>query len=59
MCRQDILPDEVDIGRPEPVTNRFLARKIFQRGHVIDQGIEPDIGDVVVIERQFNAPGKP
>ncbi len=56
MCRQNVLADEVDVGRPESMADRLLTRQVFQSGHIIHQRVEPDVGDILLIEGQFNAP---
>ena len=59
MGREDILPDKMDIGRPESICQWFPGRRYSNAETVIHQRVEPDIGDVVIVERQFDAPGEP
>ena len=58
MGGENVFPNEMNISRPKVMANRFLTRQIFQRRNVIDQRVEPDVGDVVRIEGEFDAPGK-
>jgi hypothetical protein len=55
--RENVLADEVEIGRPPPAESRIVG-PITGNGDVIHQCIEPDIGDVVSVEREFDAPGQ-
>ena len=51
---ENILGDEMLADRPEAVESFPIG--VIDAGQVIDQGIEPDIGDVVFVERQRNPP---
>ena len=53
---QDVLGDEVMHGRPVPGVIRAVREA--QAGQVIEQGIEPDVGDVTLVEGQGDAPGE-
>ena len=56
---ENIFPDQMDIGGP--VTSRagrLSLRGYSRAGDVIDQRVEPDVGDVVLIEGKFDAPGE-
>ena len=56
---EDILADQVlrVIGRPQVSIER--AVRIADGGDVVDEGVEPDIGHVLVVEGQRDAPLKP
>ena len=53
---QDVLADQVMAGRP--VAAGFDFRHLAVHRHVVDQRVEPDVGDVLVVEGQGHAPGK-
>ena len=53
MGLQDVLGDEV-LGRPEFLIQ--VAVRIADPSEVIDQGVEPDVGDVALVEGQGDAP---
>ena len=68
---QDVFADDMNVGGPESEFRvasfefRVEGGKSYQHGRiavrggdgdVVDQRIEPDIGDVVPVERQRNAP---
>jgi hypothetical protein len=57
--RQDVFADQMDVRRPESQTGRPAVRKILERRDVIDERVEPDIGDVLLVEGQFDAPREP
>ena len=52
----DVLSDQVDARLPALLPARLV--RIAATGQVVDQRIEPDITDVVGIERKFDAPGE-
>ena len=56
---EDVLTDQMlgVASRPELLVERTL--RIAQRGDVVDQGVEPDIRDVLVVEGQRYAPLQP
>ena len=56
--REDVLADEMHISGPESIDGRF-GLQVLERGDVIHERIEPDVGHVVLIERQLDAPGEP
>ena len=51
---QDVLGDEVLRHRPEGPEQ--LPVRVAERAHVVDQGVEPDVGDVLVVEGQRDPP---
>mgnify|MGYP000863211331 CR=1 FL=1 len=55
---ENIFPDQMDIGGPVTQSGRLSLRQVFERGDVIDQRIEPDVGDIVLVEGKFDAPGE-
>ena len=38
---------------------RIVIGKITSKGNIVQKRIEPDEGDIVRVERKFDAPGKP
>ena len=52
---KDILADYMEIHRPVIIE---LFCPIPDCRDVVYQGIEPDVGDVLRIERQFDSPGQ-
>jgi len=53
---EDVLGDEVLRGGPEDP--EVLPVGISDAGDVVDQGVEPDIGDKIFVEGQGNSPGE-
>ena len=51
---QDVLADQVLRHRPE--SPEELPVRVAERADVVDQGVEPDVGDVLVVEGQRDAP---
>ena len=58
MGGKDILADEMNRLRPE-IGEGASFRAVTDGADIIDQCIEPDIGDIVGIKGNLNAPGKP
>ena len=56
MRLQDVLGDQVLRGGPEGP--EILSVRITNRGHVVDQGVEPDIGHVVFVEWKRDPPSQ-
>ncbi len=54
---QDVLADQVLDVLPEPA--RLLVARVRDRRVVVDQRVEPDIGHVLVVEGQRDAPLEP
>ena len=52
------LPDEMEIGGP-PFRQPGLVGAKADARRVVDERVEPDVGDAVGIERQRNAPRLP
>ncbi len=52
---QDVLADEVVVGRPEPVETLPVA-PVADRGAVVHEGVEPDVGHVRRVPRQRDPP---
>ena len=50
---QDVLPDQMMGRRPE-----LQAAAVLERAHVVEQRVEPDVGDVAVVERELDPPGE-
>ena len=55
MGREDVLANEVDRLRPES-PKLIPIRTVPNPTYVVDQSIEPHIGDIFQIERNFNPP---
>ena len=53
----DILANEVLCFRPKFLKVAFAFA--FQSADVVDQRVKPNVGDVTVVERKFDSPGKP
>ena len=56
MRGEDVLAYHIVIGRPESGGLDTVQRTV--NGYIVDQGIEPDIGDVILIEGKGDAPCK-
>ena len=54
---KDILGDQM-LGH-RPVFVKIYVVRIADAGEVIDQGIEPDVGDEGIVKGQLDPPGKP
>ncbi len=55
----DVLADEVHVGGPVPVEAGRLGRvvtAVAERGDVVQQRVDPDVGDVFLRRRDRNAP---
>ena len=55
---KNVLADQVIGGRP-PLLERFVVLPVADAGDVVDQRVEPDVADVVAVERKFDSPVKP
>ncbi len=54
---EDVLADQVQVGRP--VGAGLIARPAeAERAVVVEQGVEPDVADVVFVERQRDPPAQ-
>ena len=56
MWLEDILGDHMFGNGPE--FHEIAAVRIAYAGQVIDQGVEPDVGDETIVEGQFDPPGE-
>ena len=54
----DVLAHHVQVGRPPP-RELLLVGAVPDRGHVVGEGVEPDVDNVRRVERQGNAPALP
>jgi len=52
---EDVLGDNVLGHGPEGLEQ--LAVRVSETGYIVEQGIEPDIGDIILIKREGDAPG--
>ena len=57
MKTDDVLTNEVIVNGPMAIEH-FIVCSVTNSGDVIGERIKPDIGDVLVIPRQLNAPRK-
>ncbi len=55
MLAEDVLADEVVVDRPVAVEPRTVVG-VADRGAVVDQRVEPHVGDVAVVPRERDAP---
>ena len=55
MCGENVLADKMNVSWPELIERRFL-RQIFKGRDIIRERVEPDVRDVVFVERQLDAP---
>ena len=56
MEARDVLADDVHVRRPPPLELPVVLAKA-DRGDVVDQRVEPDVGDAARIVRQRDPPG--
>ncbi|MEZ4236358.1 MAG: hypothetical protein R3F59_09395 [Myxococcota bacterium] len=57
MGREDVLAQQLPGGRPE--LRLAPAERLLEPRHVVQQRVEPDVADVVPVERQLDAPAHP
>ena len=57
MGTEDVLSDQMVGGGP-PCLELRVVRQITDGGDIVDERVEPDVGDIVRVERQFDAPRK-
>ena len=55
MRRKNILADQV-MGILPVFFKIRLIFPVADRGDVVDQSVEPDIADIILVERQLNSP---
>ena len=55
MGGENVFADQMDVRGPESI-DRGLWAQVFQGGNIIHERVEPDIGDVILVERQLDAP---
>src|SRR5262249_478553 len=58
MKADDVLADDVDVGRPKYRIFAVFHFRIAERGDVVDQRVEPDVNHMAGMSRHRNAPGK-
>ena len=59
---EDVLADDMGGGGPETAKGGEWASGLSQvtgEGEIIDEGVEPDVGDVLGVKGQLDAPGEP
>ena len=56
MEADDVLPNHVGVCRPV-VVEQFVVLPVADTGNVVGERIEPNIDDLLFIERHRNAPG--
>ena len=56
MEADDVLANEMEVGRPVLAELGFIIGAVAQGGQVIDQSIDPHIGDMLGVEGQRNTP---
>ena len=54
---QDVLGHQM--VRPGPVGAKGVAVRVAQSRDIVNEGVEPDIGHEIAVERQLNTPGQP
>ena len=54
----DVLTDNMDIGRPEFLIEAVIVTAPTERSDIVGKGIEPDIDNMTVVDRDRNAPVK-
>ena len=52
---EDVLADQVDIGRPQPLEQQRIGA-IPGRGDVVEESVDPDVEDVVIVPRHGDTP---
>ena len=56
---QDVLAEQVPHVRPEAVTQVLALTRVRQRAQVVDEGVDPDVGDLPLVPGDRDAPRLP
>ncbi len=56
MEADDVLAHEVEVRRPAVLQLGLVVRAVAQGGEVVDEGVDPHVGDVLGVEGQGHAP---
>ena len=56
---EDVLADQVDVGRPEAVGQVLALARVGERRVVVEQRVDPDVDDLRLVPRHGHAPLEP